>query len=151
MTIGIWTDKIDSFYTTVYSIKINLPFHNKKDKIKLNIIEVQSDQRTLCRPKKLEKENKYRCLFMVFYTGINAINHLLLYPEIQEYSPYKMYAKFITARRYLFYDYTYLNSEIPKEDDEYSTEINKQEYLFIPHPDRFDQYLYVNIISESEK
>ena len=150
MTIGIWTDKIDSFYTTVYSIKINLPFHNKKDKIKLNIIEVQSDQRTLCRPKKLEKENKYRCLFMVFYTGINAINHLLLYPEIQEYSPYKMYAKFITARRYLFYDYTYLNSEIPKEDDEYSTEINKQEYLFIPHPDRFDQYLYVSIISESD-
>ena len=150
MTIGIWTDKIDSFYTTVYSIKVNLPFHNQKDKINLDIIEVQSDQKTLCKPKKLEKENKYRCLFMVFYTGLDPINHLLLYPEIQEYSPYKMHAHFITARKYLFYDYTYLNGQIPNENSDYSTEKNNYEYLYIPHGDRFDQYLFVSIITESD-
>ena len=150
MTIGIWTDKIDSFYTTVYSMKVNLPYHEKNDEIKLNIIEVQSDQKTLCKPTLLPDGESYRCLYMIFYSGLDPINHLLIYPEIQEYSPYKMYADFVIKDRYHFYDYTYLYRQIPKEDSAYTTDKSNTEYLYIEHPVRYNNYLYLNIISKND-
>ena len=150
MTIGIWTDKIDSLYTTVYSIKVNLPFHENEQYEKLNIYEVKSDQKTLCKPTKLENENLYRCLFIIFYYGIDSAKHLLIYPEIQEYTPFKMYADFIINDRYEYYDYSYLRSKIPNKASTYSTEKTGEDYLYIPHSRRRDQHVFVSIISESD-
>ena len=148
LTIGIWTDKTDSFYTTVYSIKVNLPYHESDDKIKLNIIEVQSDQRTLCKPTLLEDGETYRCLFMIFYSGIDAINHLLIYPDIQEYSPYIMYADFIFQDKYLFYDYTYLKGAIPNEDSPYNN--SRHDYIYIENQKRHDQFLFLNVLTKEQ-
>ena len=75
LIIGLWTNKTDSLYTTVYSMKIHLPFSDS-----LDIYEVKSDQKTLCKTQKINDE--YRCLFMIFYLGIDHVNHLLLYPKI---------------------------------------------------------------------
>ena len=152
MTIGIWTDKIDSLYTTVYSIKINLPFNEtKKEDVpteKLNIYEVKSDQKTLCKPQKIKNGNSFRCLFVVFYYGIDAINHLLLYPESQDYSPYSMHADFIYQERYEYFDYTTLMSLIPNGQSTYSTEKTGLDYIYVPHAERRDKILYVSVISE---
>ena len=150
MTIGIWTNKTDSLYTTVYTIKVNLPFHENEVYEKLNIYEVKSDQKTLCKPQKLKDQNLYRCLFIVFYYGIDAINHLLIHPEIQEYTPYKMHAQFIYQVGYEYYDYTFLRNKIPNKESKYTTEETGLDYLYIPHAFRRDEHLYVSIISESE-
>ena len=154
MTIGIWTDKIDSLYTTVYSIKINLPFHETQeehlDLEKLNIYEVKSDQKTLCKPQKIKNGNSYRCLFVVFYYGIDAINHLLLYPESQDYSPYIMYAEFIYQEKYEYFDYATLISIIPNKESTYSTEKTGLDYIYVPYAERRDNILYVCIISETD-
>ena len=148
ITIGIWTDKTDSFYTTVYSIKVNLPYHESDDKIKLNIIEVQSDQKTLCKPTLIEDGETYRCLFMIFYSGIDPINHLLVYPEIQEHSPYEMHANFIFQNRYQFYDYTYLKNEIPKPTSQYNT--SKSDYIYVPYARRHNQFLYLSVLTKEQ-
>ena len=152
MTIGLSTKKTDSLYTTVYSIKVDLPFHEgDEDKYqKLNIHEVLSDQKTLCKPYKLANENLYRCLFVIFYFGIDDINHLLIYPEIQDYTPHKMYADFIYQQRYEFYDYTYLRNQIPNKDSLYSTEKSGLEYIYVEHADKFNRLLYLNILSEDD-
>ena len=152
MTIGIWTDKIDSLYTTVYSIKVNLPFHENEIYEKLNIYEIKSDQKTLCKPTKLKDEKGhdfYRCLFIVFYYGIDAAKHLLIYPETQDYIPFKMHAQFIIQQRYEYYDYTYLRNKIPNKESPYTTEYTGADYLYIPHASRREMHLYVSIISES--
>ena len=57
-------------------MKIHLPFSDL-----LDIYEVKSDQKTLCKTQKINN-NEYRCLFMIFYLGIDHVNHLLLYPKI---------------------------------------------------------------------
>ena len=147
LTIGIWTDKIDSLYTTVYSFKVNLPFHKE-----LIIYEIQSDQKTLCKPQKVSDKGQYpyRCLFIVFYFGLDPGKHLLLYPEIQEYSPYQMHAEFIQQDRYEYFDYTYLSNNVPNKDSQYSTEKSGLEYLYIPHGEKFNQHLYVSVFSETD-
>ena len=150
MTIGIWTNKTDSLYTTVYSLKVNLPFHESdEDRYqKLNIIEVLSDQKTLCKPLKLYDQDLYRCLFVVFYLGIDPINHLLIYPETQDNTPYEMYAHFIYQEKYEFYDYTYLRTEIPNEGSDYSTKKSGLDYIYIEHADIYNRHLYISIVSK---
>ena len=152
MTIGIWTDKIDSLYTTVYSIKVNLPFDEKKGNEKLNIYEVKSDQKTLCKPIKLKDEEGhdfYRCLFIVFYYGIDAAKHLLIYSETQDHVPFKMHAQFILQDKAEYYDYSYLRGKIPNKESPYTTEYTGADYLYIPHALRKEMHLYVSVITES--
>ena len=141
ITIGLWTNKTDSLYTTVYSMKIHLPFDDK-----LDIYEVKSDQKTLCKTQRFNNIN--RCLFIVFYTGIDPINNLLLYPLIQNHSPYDIYAHFIMQEKYEFYDSSYLNSEIPSaSNSEYLTRNTSLDYIYIPHGFKYDYFLFVNIIT----
>ena len=75
---------------------------------KLNIYEVKYDQKTLCKLTKLSNQNLYWCLYIIFYYGINADKHLLIYPKIQYNTPFKMYADFIIQDRYEYYDFSYL-------------------------------------------
>ena len=145
LTIGLWTNKTDSLYTTVYSIKVNLLFHENEVYENLSIYEVQTDQKTLCKPQKLST-GEYRCLFVIFYQGIDASSHLLIYPEIQDYVPFKMYADFIEQSRYEYYDSTYLIRTIPNKDSRYSNENTGLEYLYVPHGLKYGQHLYLNIL-----
>lgn len=141
MTIGLWTNKTDSFYTTVYSIKIHLPFNDK-----LDIYEVKSDQKTLCKTEYISKDY-YRCLFMVFYLGTDPVNHLILYPLIQDHSSYYMYADFIDREKYEFFDYSYLNSKIPNERAEYKT--NKTDYIYINHGKYNEYFVFVSVVTKT--
>ena len=141
MTIGLWTDKTDSLYTTVYSMKIHLFFDER-----LDIYEVKSDQKTLCPTQLIKETNKYRCLFMVFYTGIDPLNNMLLYPLIENHPPYEMYAKFINQENYEFFAYSYLHAYIPNiKDNDYSTSKTKLGYIYIPHGVKYDNFLFVSV------
>ena len=151
MAIGLWTNKTDSFYTTVYSIKIHLPFYKSAEET-LDIYEVKSDQKTLCKTQYVQnsKGSYYRCLFMVFYLGIDPINHLLLYPLIQDHSSYYMYADFIAQEKYEFFDYSYLRSKIPNENEkapEYRT--NKTDYIYIEHGKSMENFVFVSVVTKT--
>ena len=143
MTIGLWTEKTDSLYTTVYSLKIHLPFDER-----LNIYEVKSDQKTLCKTE-VDRTGKNRCLFMVFYFGIEPINHLLLYPFIQDHSSYEMFANYIMKENYENFDYSYLNGILPhNEEAKFSTRSTGLDYLYIPHGFQSDNYVFVNVVTK---
>ena len=135
MTIGLWTDKTDSLYTTVYSMKIHLPFDES-----LDIYEVNSDQKTLCKTQRLYGEN--RCLFMVFYYGIDSLNHLFLYPMIQNHSPYTMSAYFIKQENYEYFDYSYFRQTLNSNPD-YTTKDTKLDYLYIEHGRFYDNFIFL--------
>ena len=143
MVIGLWANKTDSFYTTVYSFKIHLPFNEIID-----IYEVKSDQKTLCKTEYI-KEDYYRCLFMVFYLGVDAANHLLLYPIIQDHSSYDIHANYIDQDGYEFFDYTYLRQNMPDEKSEYSTSKTGLDYIYTEHGKYLDQFLFVSVVTKT--
>ena len=110
MTVGIWTNKTDSLYTTVYTIKVNLPFHENEVYEKLNIYEVKSEEikfqiKNLNIPQKklvwiiyiflmpLEEMNIYMsALYLKVSLLLNYIRHFILmitnYLQIQVHLNY---------------------------------------------------------------
>ena len=137
MTIGLWTNKTDSLYTTVYSMKINLPYDDR-----LIIYEVKSDQKNLCKVENIRGVD--RCLFMIYYLGIDSLNSLILYPLIQEHSPYKMYANFIRKEKYDHFDYSDLK-DIPNQNSPYSTEKTGLDYIYVENSPEDDNFLFVSV------
>jgi hypothetical protein len=113
-----------------------------------NIYEVKSDQKTLCKTALID--GYYRCLFMVFYLGIDPINKLILYPQIQDHSSYDMFAKFIYQENYEYFDRSYLRLNIPNEEATFSTKRTGLEYISTDNPKEYDTFLYVNVQTKAE-
>ena len=143
MTIGLYTPKKNVLYSNYYTLKIHLPINKE-----FEIHEVNSDQKTLCKTS-ITKNNINRCLFVIFYLGIDSINHLLLYPLIQDHSPYEMYANFIWQENYENFDYSYIKSKIPDSNSIFSTKKSKLNYIYIDHGEQYDMYLLVSVITKS--
>ena len=143
ITIGLNTNKKNILYSNFYSLKINLPFSEE-----LEIYEVYSDQKVLCKTK-LTKENENRCLFIIFYLGIDSINQLLLYPLIQDHSSYDMFANFISQEKYENFDFSYIKAKIPNSESYYSTKKSKLDYIYIEHGEQNDMYLLVSVITQN--
>ena len=142
MTIGLYAPKKNVLYSNYYALKINLPINKE-----FEIHEVNSDQKTLCKTS-ITKNNLNRCLFVIFYLGIDSINHLLLYPLIQDHSSYEMYANFIWQEKYENFDYSYIKSKIPDSNSIFSTKKSKLNYIYIDHGEQYDMYLLVSVITE---
>ena len=141
MTIGLYTTKTDSLYTAVYTFKVHLPFSD------LNIYDVKSDQKTLC--KTTYYENKNLCLFMIHYLGIDYINQLLLFPTTQNHSPYEMHAGFVEQVKYEFFDHTYIRNNIPTKESLYTTSTSKLSYIYVEHGLYADYFLFVSVETEN--
>ena len=144
MTIGLWTSRTDSSYTAVYSFKVHLPFDSE-----LNIYDVKSDQKTLCKTTYYADSNKNKCLFMIHYLGIDYVNQLLLYPNIQDNSAYEMHAGFVEQVKYEFFDHTYIKNNIPTKESLYSTATSKLSYIYVEHGLYADYFLFVSVETQN--
>ena len=143
ITIGLYTNKTDSLYTTVFSMKIHLPFDEK-----FNIYEVKSDQKALCKTQIID--GTYRCLFMIFYLGIDPVNHLIIYPQLQDHSSYEMFANFIFQENFEYFDRSYLRLNIPNYEATYSTRKTGLDYIYTQNPTNYDSFLYVSVETKTE-
>ena len=145
LTIGIWTDKKDSFETENYCLRIHMP----KDLI--DIIEINTDQKFLCRPKYLG-EFEYRCLFMIKYDKEDALLKVPLL--IHSVSTNKkaltyIYADFIEGKYYDEYDINYLEEKIPdSKTSQYNSNKMDEDFIYIElNENNAKYYLFVSIIS----
>ena len=143
ITIGLYTNKTDSLYTTVYSMKVHLPFDDK-----FNIYEVKSDQKTLCKTQIID--GTYRCLFMIFYLGIDPINNLIIYPQIQDHSSYEIFANFIFQENFEYFDRSYLRLNIPNYEASFSTRKTGLDFIYTQNPKNYDSFLYVSVETKTE-
>jgi len=66
LIIGVWTDKKDSANTELYSLRVHEVFLDPYEYAQFDIIEVNTEQKVLCKPNLVEN-NRYQCLFMVVY------------------------------------------------------------------------------------
>ena len=139
LTIGVYTEDIDSLYGTAYSFRVH--FVNK-----INIYKISSDQKTLCRPEKLN-DNEYRCLFMIIYNQLDFINDLMVYSKSQSSSAETyMYGKFLENSIYDSYNIDELNYNIPDENAPYNTKKEEIDFIYLTMAE-VQSHFYVSAIS----
>ena len=149
LTIGIWTDKTDSVGTELYSLRVHEVNMEQSD---LDIYEVNTDQKILCKPKSIGS-GKYYCLFMVTYDDqdVKQQSDLLVYAtSTNKGDSTVMYASFISANIYNEFIADTLRGSIPNENSAAYDTINLDTnyfYIQLHKIQSKDQYLYVNVIS----
>ena len=153
LTIGIWTDKLDSVDTEVYSLKVHQPNEDEE----IDIMEVNTDQKLLCSPRFIN-DDQYRCLFMITFDDEDVFLEmpLLVYGQSLNHSAIThTYASFIERDYYDKFDVNALRSNIPtSETAKYNTLRDDVEYIYttLNPEDAGDKkyYLYVSVVADRE-
>ena len=147
LVIGIWTDKVDSLDTELYSLRVHQPESSKEN---IDIIEVNSQQKMLCKPTKIS-DDQYRCLFISVYDNndVDLTTSLITYASsVNPSSSIFMYASYIKRNIYDEYIINELKNSIPEyETAQYNTKIDKINYIFLNQLET-DKYLFINVISD---
>ena len=146
LIIGVYTEYKDTINGTAYSFKV----HFSKN---LTIHKVSSDQKTLCKPVKPDKDkNIYRCLYMIKYDSINITRNLMIYARSQNKSAITyMYGEFLEKEIYDTFNSGELQSKMPKENANYSTKRDNNNYISLTINDKNRKsYFYVKVISDGD-
>ena len=141
ITIGVYTEDLDSIYGTVYSFRVHFIQE-------LNIYKINSDQKTVCQPQRLN-DNEYRCLFMIIYSDLDFINDLMIYAKSQSPTAVNyMYGKYISDDIYDSYNIDLLRANIPDDNDDsnYNTKKDKTNFIFLTSG-KIKSHFYVSVIS----
>ena len=153
LVIGIWTNKLDSVSTEVYSLRV----HQTNEDEDLDILEVNTDQKIICSPQNIGNE-QYRCLFMVTFDDEDVWLEmpLLVYAQSLNHSAItNTYASFIEREYYDEFDKDTLRSRIPtSETAKYSTLRDGTDYIYTTlSPEAAGEnkyYFYVSVIADRE-
>ena len=150
IVIGIWTDKVDSVDTELFSLAVRLPNYDYN----IDIIEVDTDQKVLCYPTYLN-DNLFRCLFMITYDeeDVNLNMPLLVYASsVNQSATTYFHANFIDKAYYDEFDTTNLRKETPTlETAEFSTQRDNIDYIYTTlESKRKGKYLFVNVVTDKE-
>ena len=147
LVIGIWTDKVDSLYTELYSLRVHQPENNKEN---IDIIEVNSEQKILCKPTEIS-DDQYRCLFISVYDNkdVDLTTSLLTYASsVNPSSTNYMFASYIERNIYDEYIIKELKNSIPEyETAKFNTKIDGINYIFLNQLET-GKYLFINVISD---
>ena len=142
MVLGVYANVFDAINSAVYSFRIHFARPG------LNIYKINSDQKTICTPEKLE-DNKYRCLFMVIYQEYEYLNDLLAYAKSQSPSSIlDMFGDFVDNEFFNVYDVKKLQGLIPGENAEYSTKKEKTKYIYFDWSE-FHKDAFISVISDT--
>ena len=142
LTIGVYTDVMESPYGTSYSFRVHF---TKED---INIYKVDSDQKTLCKPEEIGN-NEFRCLYMITYGEIDFIYDLMIYAKSQSSSASTyMYGDFITNTIYDNFEKDTLIEKIPVEGkSKYNTKRDQIDFIFLTLSD-IQSHFYLSVISD---
>ena len=145
LVIGIWTDKIDSISTEIYSLRIHQPDSDIENN--LDITEINTDQKILCNPTRLS-DNEYRCLFVVIYDDedVNLFTPLLVYGGSLNHGALNyIYANYINRN---IYD-EFIRQELITSIPTYQTALlnsrkDGTDYIYQRYLEK-GKYMYINI------
>ena len=145
LTIGIYTEKMESEFGTPYSFRVH--FSNSKNE---NIYKISSDQKTLCKPILIDpNKNEYRCLFMITYTDLDFIYDVMIYTKSQNPSAeYYMVGNFIDKDIYDSLDMDKLKNLIPQRSTAaIQPYFENVDFIFLTISD-YDSHLFVSVYTD---
>ena len=148
LVIGIWTDKSDSIDSEIYSLRVHQPLLPTEDE--LDIIEVKTDQKIMCIPKKLDN-NEYRCLFVATYDDqdVNLKTPLLAYAKsINNEAITYIYGNYIERNLFDEYKISELKENIPTyQNSSLNSRENGVDYIYTSKLEKL-HYMLINVITD---
>ena len=132
------------FINFYYSLKVSMR------KSIINIFEVNSEHKLLCKTEKIE-ENNYRCLFMIVNNN-NEENDtkLIIYSNSQKNAiKLNINTDYINKEYYNQWNVDYLSNNIPNINSNYSNYNKEMDFIYIPNL-KTDKYIYISIESIKE-
>ena len=136
LTLGIFTEKIDTLYSSVYAFKVFQPptyqTKDKKEKAAIEIIHIRSDQKVLCDAAQIGA-----CLFAVIFDEGDINNNLVLYPRPQNPNvEVKYYADFVNASQVERNNLTYILENIKTDDSAQFSSKSGKKYIYTEKVER---------------
>ena len=133
-----YSEKYKNEFT--YSLKTSL---RKKD---INIYEMNSEHKVLCKNEKNDKTN-YKCLLVIKYDNISKYENIIIYPRPQTRTiEINSYVNFINKEYYDNWETDYLINNIPNINNYNYTNYN-EDFIYIPLC-QSNKYIYISIESE---
>ena len=142
LTIGLWANTTDTLYNTPFAFIVRLG-GNEKD-----IYRVNSEQKALCKTKKVEGKNI--CLYIVEYDYLsdNKDNSLFIYTSAQNNSSIShLFAKYISKIDYEINREKLSKVILTKENSNFTS---NSDYLYIKKGIINDKYLLVSVETDIE-
>ncbi len=142
LALGIWTNMTDTIYTTPFSFIVRLENGTEND-----IYRVNSDQKSLCNPRKMKNSDNYRCLYIIEFDYLHNYQSLALYATPEDQSALlSMYAKKVDP-----YDYEIgtIKDFPTKDNNEYSSKTDFTDFLFVEQMTK-DNYVLVSVESNKD-
>ena len=145
-TIGIATTGLDDIYTALYT------FNVRSQPFKLsNIIQINSDQNTLCE---INKENSY-CNFMFYFNLAESANNLFIYVLKSGINEIEIYGKIVEIMEFDKMNKSEIENVLPRKNSSdllyNSTSQFNKDYLYV----KFSQisqknYLLISVFSKNK-
>ena len=138
LIIGIYSNYMDSIYSSPYAFKIYMP---PKE---LDVIQIRSDQKTQCLTfNKIEKN--YICYFSVLFEEMDIGSNLVIYPKSQNGQDLTIYGNLFDSeaieKNEISVVQNYFNEIIGKN----SYKENKK-YIYINNIPKNKAYLFVTVV-----
>ena len=131
LTLGIYTQKIDSLYTSVYSFKIFMPPTYKptvseKEREAFELIHIRSDQKVQCDP-----GDQLVCLFAVIFDDGDITSNLTVFPKAHDTSAEVHFmADLVDSEQIERNDIKYIVEHMPTVQGKYNSNDGKK-FIFI--------------------
>ena len=142
LTIGVWTNNLDSIYTTTFSFAVRLANNTNNN---FEIYRVNSDQKAICNPTKIAND-KYRCLYVLDYDLIHQFPAAFVYatPEDKTAS-INIFGDIIEAENYEMGYSEDIISKIPNENSKFSTLKSNTDFLYFGQGTSINQYIFISV------
>ena len=113
-------------------------------KTAINIIEINSEHKILCKPEKIS-DNNYRCILMIVnYNDEENNKNLIVYSDAKKNITLNIYADYINKNEYDNYNIDYLNNNIPNNSSMFNNSNPENDFIIIPDKES-DKYIYLSI------
>ena len=147
LTIGVWTNITDSLFTTPFAFVVRLENGNEND-----IYRVNSDQKALCKTKKMSDKDMYRCVYVIEYDFFSDFNALFIYPSVQEKSAFfSIYANYINQTDYEMGKEDHIKNLIPTDKEyHYTNKDLNSDYLYVEYGLIKEYYVLVSVETNIE-
>ena len=146
LTIGIYSDIIDSIYSSPYAFKVFMPLlmaEGTKDIIQM--IHIRTDQKVQCLP--FDYDSKKICLFAAIVDDTDAKRNLAIYPKSQDGSQIKIYGKLIESKAVELNDAQVLAKTL-KDVYNNGDWLQGNNYIYIQNAKKNESFFFVTVTND---
>ena len=132
LTLGLWTNYVDTLYTAMYAFKISMPQNfsgiGDYERSITDTIHIRSDQKVQCVPHK-NKNGYFVCVFAVVFDEGDVNKNVIVYPRAQKDNvEVNFIGRLVDAGQIARNNFTYIQEELNSEYPQFASDSKKYIY-----------------------